>query len=103
MWEMTIMKPYLLSLGAGLVVGVVYSLLNVRSPAPPVIGLVGLFGMLAGEQIVPLAKRFIASQEMSASTIREYCGAHMFGRLPGRCRGSATDVAQQSVPNRSDL
>ncbi len=30
------MKPYLLSLGAGLLVGIVYGLLNVRSPAPPV-------------------------------------------------------------------
>ncbi len=31
------MKPHLLPLGAGLLVGIVYSLLNVRSPAPPVI------------------------------------------------------------------
>ena len=40
------MKVYLLSLGAGLLVGIVYSLLNVRSPAPPVIALVGLLGIL---------------------------------------------------------
>ena len=53
------MKPYLLSLGAGLVVGIVYSLLNVRSPAPPVIALVGLLGILAGEQIVPLTNHYI--------------------------------------------
>jgi XapX domain-containing protein len=31
----------------------------VRSPAPPVVALVGLLGMLAGEQIVPVAKRLI--------------------------------------------
>jgi XapX domain-containing protein len=31
------MKAYLPSLGAGVLVGVVYSLLGVRSPAPPVI------------------------------------------------------------------
>ena len=36
------MKAYLISLGAGLLVGLVYSLLNVRSPAPPVIALIGL-------------------------------------------------------------
>ena len=40
------MRVYLLSLGAGLLVGVVYSPLNVRSPAPPVVALVGLFGIL---------------------------------------------------------
>jgi len=50
-------KPYLLSLGAGLLVGIVYSLLDVRSPAPPVVALLGLAGILAGEQVLPLAKR----------------------------------------------
>jgi len=40
------MRLYLLSLGAGVLVGVVYSLLDVRSPAPPVVALVGLLGML---------------------------------------------------------
>ena len=40
------MKIYLLSLGAGLLVGVIYSLLNVRSPAPPLVALVGCSGFL---------------------------------------------------------
>ena len=31
------MKVYLVSLGLGLLVGVIYALFNVRSPAPPVI------------------------------------------------------------------
>ena len=53
------MKPYLLSLGAGLLIGLIYSLLHVRSPAPPVIALVGLLGILAGEQIVPLASHYL--------------------------------------------
>jgi XapX domain-containing protein len=33
------MRVHVLSIGAGLLVGVVYSLLNVRSPAPPVVAL----------------------------------------------------------------
>lgn len=53
------MKPYILSLGAGLLIGVIYSLMGVRSPAPPIVALIGLAGILAGEQIVPLAKRLI--------------------------------------------
>ena len=36
------MKPYVLSLALGLLVGVIYALFQVRSPAPPVIALVGL-------------------------------------------------------------
>lgn len=53
------MKPYILSLGAGLLIGVIYSLMGVRSSAPPIVALIGLAGILAGEQIVPLAKRLI--------------------------------------------
>jgi XapX domain-containing protein len=52
------MKLYLLSLGAGLLVGVIYSLLGVRSP-PPLVALVGLLGILVGEQVVPIARRAI--------------------------------------------
>jgi XapX domain-containing protein len=76
------MKEYLFSLGAGVLVGVVYSLLNVRSPAPPVIALIGLFGMLAGEQIVPLVKRVAQSQPITKAWMHKECVPHMFGQLP---------------------
>jgi XapX domain-containing protein len=56
------MKLYALSLGTGLLVGVVYSLLQVRSPAPPLIALFGLLGMLAGEQIIPMGKQLLISK-----------------------------------------
>lgn len=46
------MLPYLLSLGVGLAVGVAYGLLGVKSPAPPIIALIGLLGMLLGEMAV---------------------------------------------------
>ena len=49
------MKPYLISLVIGLLVGGAYALMRVRSPAPPVIALVGLLGMLIGEQGIGLA------------------------------------------------
>jgi XapX domain-containing protein len=51
------MKPHLASLALGLMAGVIYGLFNVRSPAPPVIALLGLLGMLLGEQIPPIAKQ----------------------------------------------
>ncbi len=44
------MKTYLVALGIGLFVGVIYGTLGVRSPAPPLVALVGLLGMLVGEQ-----------------------------------------------------
>jgi XapX domain-containing protein len=54
------MKTYLASLGAGVLVGLFYSVINVRSPAPPLAALVGLLGILLGEQIIPLTMRMIA-------------------------------------------
>ena len=77
------MRMYLLSLGAGILVGVVYSLLQVRSPAPPVVALVGLFGILLGEQIVPVARHLIAGQGLRAAIGLSDCSAHVLGRLPG--------------------
>ncbi|MCV3768815.1 XapX domain-containing protein [Rhizobium sp. TRM95796] len=75
------MKLYLMSLGAGLLVGVIYSLLNVRSPAPPVIALVGLLGILVGEQIIPLAKS-LWSREPAAISWLNHVKPHMFGHMP---------------------
>jgi XapX domain-containing protein len=54
------MIGYLVSLLMGLAVGVAYGLVQVRSPAPPIIALVGLFGMVLGEQAIDMAKRHFA-------------------------------------------
>jgi XapX domain-containing protein len=40
---------YVISLVVGLGVGVLYGLLRVKSPAPPIVALVGLLGMVLGE------------------------------------------------------
>jgi XapX domain-containing protein len=50
------MKAYLLSLGLGIAVGLIYNVAGVRSPAPPTIALVGLLGMLAGEHGLAMLK-----------------------------------------------
>ena len=78
------MKIYVTSLAVGLLVGVIYGVLNVRSPAPPVIALVGLLGILVGEQLVPLAKRLVSDEPVSTSWVREQCVPHIFGQLPGK-------------------
>jgi XapX domain-containing protein len=78
------MKMYLLSLGAGLLVGVIYSLLDVRSPAPPLVALVGLLGILAGEQVIPLGKQIVAGASLPAAWHVSKCSPHLFGELPGR-------------------
>jgi XapX domain-containing protein len=49
--EVTVMKSLLISFLVGLGVGVIYGLLRVKSPAPPIIALLGLLGIVLGEQI----------------------------------------------------
>ena len=78
------MKVYVLSFAVGLLVGVIYGVLNVRSPAPPVIALIGLFGILLGEQLVPLAKRLVSNERVSSAWVCEQCVPHIFRQLPGK-------------------
>ena len=84
------MKPYIFSLFAGILAGVVYATIGVQSPAPPTIALVGLLGMLAGEQILPLAQRVLSGLKLGAAWREAKCSQHMFGPLPG---ARASDVA----------
>src|SRR6201984_3241872 len=44
------MKALFLSFIVGLGVGVLYGLIRVKSPAPPIVALLGLLGMVLGEQ-----------------------------------------------------
>ena len=53
------MKAMLISFGVGLIVGAIYALLRVRSPAPPLVALAGLLGMVWGEQLI---ERFLAQK-----------------------------------------
>ncbi|WP_144630199.1 XapX domain-containing protein [Bordetella genomosp. 13] len=78
------MKLYVLSLGAGLLVGIVYSLLSVRSPAPPLVALVGLLGILVGEQIIPVGRQLLDGTAFSTACSRTQATHHVLGQLPGR-------------------
>jgi XapX domain-containing protein len=83
------MKVYLVSLGVGILVGIIYSVLNVRSPAPPVVALVGLLGILIGEQIIPVGKEMLAGSPFIGACHEARCASHLFGMLPGRHQGEA--------------
>jgi XapX domain-containing protein len=90
------MGIYMLSLGAGVMVGVFYSLIEVRSPAPPLVALVGLLGILFGEQIIPVGKQMWAGSALSAAWRVSSCTSHIFGMLPGRHADEAKIAATQT-------
>ncbi|AOI90749.1 XapX domain-containing protein [Burkholderia pseudomultivorans] len=86
------MKAYISSLLAGVLAGLVYFVIGVASPAPPTIALAGLLGILAGEQILPIARRMLSGIRLKAAWSDAQCSQHMFGPLPG---GHASDAAKK--------
>lgn len=44
------MKPFFFSFVVGCAVGLLYAALRVKSPAPPLVALLGLLGMVLGEK-----------------------------------------------------
>ena len=57
------MKAMLISFAVGLLVGIAYALLRVKSPAPPLVALAGLLGMVWGEQLI---ERLLAHKSADA-------------------------------------
>lgn len=52
-------KSFVLSFFVGLLVGILYAAIRVKSPAPPIVALIGLLGMVLGESAWPLLLRII--------------------------------------------
>jgi XapX domain-containing protein len=70
------MKALLISFVVGLLVGVAYGLIRVKSPAPPIVALIGLLGMVLGEQAGEwlLAKKMQPTHVASAHIVGEAIG-----------------------------
>jgi len=80
------MKTYCVSLAVGVLVGVIYALLHVRSPAPPIIALVGLLGMVLGEQIPSLIQQVWSKESVQHSS------------MPGDAKPRATSAPTRGGP-----
>ena len=67
------MKVLFISFAVGLGVGVLYGLIKVKSPAPPIVALLGLLGMVLGEQfgIWIQAKKLDVSRAASVCLVGE--------------------------------
>ncbi len=81
------MKPMLISLVVGLFVGLLYGLIRVKSPAPPIIALLGLLGMVIGEQI----GTSIMSKKITVAHAASTC-------LYGKHWDKRTEVSSVSAP-----
>ncbi|MCW3694561.1 XapX domain-containing protein [Burkholderia cenocepacia] len=91
------MKPYIASLLAGILAGVVYALIGVQSPAPPAVALAGLLGILVGEQILPVVRRMFDGIRLGTAWRDAKCSQHMLGALPG-AHADASAKHRESTP-----
>jgi XapX domain-containing protein len=78
------MKIYVVSLLAGVLAGALYAVIGVRSPAPPVVALIGLLGMLLGEQGIALGKRLAAGHQLTSAWFVEECVPKITGAPPAK-------------------
>ena len=92
------MRSYLASLILGVIVGVIYGLVKVRSPAPPAIALLGLLGMLAGEQAVSFVRSHMFKNEMQFSVSPDRDGAEIADGVRGSTKTSGPSEATEPVP-----
>jgi XapX domain-containing protein len=76
------MKIYIVSLLAGVLAGAVYALIGVRSPAPPVVALAGLLGMLLGEQGLTVARRAFQGHSITGAWFAAECVPKITGTPP---------------------
>jgi XapX domain-containing protein len=84
------MKALLISFVVGLFVGVAYGLIRVKSPAPPIIALIGLLGMVLGEQ----SGEWLLTKKMKATNV---VSPHIAGQRKGQYKVLNTHQTQ-SVP-----
>jgi XapX domain-containing protein len=79
-----IMKVLFLSFIVGLGVGAIYGLIRVKSPAPPIVALLGLLGMVLGEQLGVwiLTKKIDVSHAAAVCLVGERYDRQHPSRLP---------------------
>ena len=72
-----------------------------RSPAPPVVALLGLLGILVGEQILPVARHLMNGDGLARAIGLADCKDHVLGQLPGRHDAADAPVAGDTTAPKS--
>ena len=61
--KFALLDAFIASFAIGLAVGVVYYFTRVKAPAPPLIALFGLLGMVVGEKLPPFVQSVLNSRQ----------------------------------------
>jgi len=85
------MRTYLLSFGAGILVGIIYSRLKDRSPARPAVALAGLAGICLGEQVISIGKQMLAGPALASAEVPSAVRQPRHRDVAGHGRSGGTD------------
>jgi XapX domain-containing protein len=66
---------FVISLAAGFGVGLLYYLVKVQSPAPPLVALAGLLGIVLGEHAIPVVKEQFFAQTQQVISAQQDASA----------------------------
>jgi XapX domain-containing protein len=95
------MRMYAVALSAGVLVGIFYGCIGVRSPAPPLVALVGLAGILIEEQVIPVGKQVLTGASIGSAWKQAMCTQHIFGMLPGHHSAQSKIAVTKVVEKQS--
>jgi XapX domain-containing protein len=93
------MKVLLLSFIVGLGVGALYGLIRVKSPAPPIVALLGLLGMVLGEQFGTWiqTKKLDLSRAASVCLVGEHHDRQIYNPPPRKTRYEPSSIFREHI------
>jgi XapX domain-containing protein len=93
------MKVLFLSFVVGLGVGALYGLIRVKSPAPPIVALLGLLGMVLGEQfgIWVQTKKLDVSHAASVCLVGERYDRQLYNPSSRKMRSESSSIFAEHI------
>jgi XapX domain-containing protein len=99
------MKILFLSFIVSLGVGVLYGLIRVKSPAPPIVALLGLLGMVLGEQFGTWIhrKKLDVSRAASVCLVGEPYDRQLYNPSSGKTRYESSSILAEHMAMTNEV
>jgi XapX domain-containing protein len=99
------MKVMFLSFIVGLGVGVLYGLIRVKSPAPPIVALLGLLGMVLGEQFGTWVqtKKLDVSRAASICLVGERYDCQLYNPPSSKMRYKSSSIFAEHIAMTDEI
>ena len=99
------MKVLFISFVVGLGVGIMYGLIRVKSPAPPIVALLGLLGMVLGEQfgVWIHTKKLDVSRAASVCLVGERYDRQLYNPPSLKTRNNSSSIFAEHTAKTDEM